>query len=53
VLAVTLISLAWMRTPHVFAFIYTSFCWLFLMIYSAVTMNGLRRRSTVHEPVIP
>jgi O-antigen/teichoic acid export membrane protein len=53
VVAFTVITLAWIRTPDGLAFIYTGFCWLFLMIYGAVTMTGLRRRSTVHEPVIP
>jgi O-antigen/teichoic acid export membrane protein len=53
VLAFTVISLAWIRTPDGLAFVYTGFCWLFLMIYGAVTMNGLREEATVHKPLVP
>jgi O-antigen/teichoic acid export membrane protein len=52
-LAFTMVSFAWIRTPDGLAFVYTGFCWLFLMIYGAVTMNGLRKEATVHKPVIP
>jgi O-antigen/teichoic acid export membrane protein len=52
-LVFTMVSFAWIRTPDGLAFVYTGFCWLFLIIYGAVTVNGLRKEAAVHKPVIP